>query len=72
LSQLDCKRKLECIFCPWPWKMQGNWKNWRNSFWWSANREKIRENDFKKSSEIFSRKCRNFFRSAKEPNSIHV
>src|SRR6218665_4016406 len=24
----------------------------RNSFWWSANREKFRENDFKRSSEI--------------------
>src|SRR6218665_2626908 len=40
--------------------LQGNWENWRNSIWWSANREKIRENDFKKSSEIFSRKCRHF------------
>src|SRR6218665_2306903 len=38
--------------------MQGNWENWRNSFWWSANREFfLSENDFKKSSEIqkFSR-----------------
>src|SRR6218665_1770072 len=39
-------------------KMQGNWENWRNSFWWSANREFfLSENDFKRSSEIqkFSR-----------------
>src|SRR6218665_902130 len=38
--------------------MQGNWENWRNSFWWSANREFfLSENDFKRSSEIhkFSR-----------------
>src|SRR6218665_1568645 len=38
--------------------MQGNWENWRNSFWWSANREFfLRENDFKGRSEIqkFSR-----------------
>src|SRR6218665_40917 len=40
--------------------MQENWENCRNSFWLSANREKIRENDFKKSSEIFSTKCRKF------------
>jgi len=58
VSQLDCKWKLEYLFCPWPWKMQGNWENWRNSFWWSANREFfLSENDFKRSSEIqkFSR-----------------
>jgi len=28
------------FFCPWPWKMQGNWENWRNFFGWSAYREK--------------------------------
>src|SRR6218665_1720959 len=34
-------------------KMQGNWENWRNSFWWSANREFfLSENDFKRSPEI--------------------
>src|SRR6218665_2647366 len=32
--------------------MQGNWKNWRNSIWWSANREQFRENDKKRTSEI--------------------
>jgi len=36
ISQLYCKWKLECFFCPLPWKMQGNWENWRSSFWWSA------------------------------------
>src|SRR6218665_888025 len=36
--------------------MQGNGENLRNSFWWSANPDKIRENDL----QIFSRKCRNF------------
>jgi len=47
------------FFCPWPWRMQGNWKHYRNSFWWSANQEKFRENDWKKvvkNSEIFPRK----------------
>jgi len=38
MSQLDSKWKLECFFCPWPWKMQGNWENWRNSFGRYANR----------------------------------
>jgi len=52
VSQLDCKWKFEWFFCPWPWKMQGNWENWRHSFWWSANREQFRENDFKRSSEF--------------------
>src|SRR6218665_1321519 len=32
--------------------MQGNWKNWRNSFWWYANREQFWKNDFKRSSEF--------------------
>jgi len=29
------------FFSPWPWKMQGNWENSRNSFCWSANRGQI-------------------------------
>jgi len=45
VSQLDCKWKLECFSCPWPWKIQENLENWRNSCWWSANRGTIREND---------------------------
>jgi len=43
---MDCittrlQMEIEMFFCPWPWHMQGNWENWRHSFWWSANREKV-------------------------------
>src|SRR6218665_3583418 len=47
--------------------MQGNWKNWRNSYWWSANREKFRENDLKRSLETqnFSRENVEIFGGAR-------
>src|SRR6218665_724730 len=51
--------EIGMFFLPLTLKNARKLENWRNSFWWSAN-QKIRKNDFNKSSEIFSRKCRHF------------